>query len=462
MQRPRPGSKKTEQYKPGREAATLQDMRAVTVLFKQNNVLTTSINGSDDEVREYYKVGKEFNLGTGADGEPEDNMQPVVAVYFAREAYLLEFNELARQAHSHTSFDPDKRGVSIIREYTNALEEDLTEIEGATKEAKERYIAGYKSKFSAWLQAKSRCMSSMITGPSNFPVRRAEKANNSEHNKSEDFYQFRVKATKGILKGIERAKPQDQKDSEAWEVMKKGMARKIATIVNYDLGINTSFHRVLIVNSLVNPILTAGKNGNVVLVGNALAFLREANELNKKDIVSSRHGVWKMEELAKANAEKKEKRATAKDVVHYYKGFKVVFCIADERIRIIHEDKPEREVIQEIKKHGFRWSPFNTAWQRKITNNALYVLKSYLSEFKRLPNVEEVEGVKEEQPEPTAGAGATYEEERERQLKAGEIEPEQEGISLYHMSKAISSKAKADKEDKPEQTDNGSSQLNLF
>ena len=95
-----------------------------------------------------------------------------------------------------------------------------------------------------------------------------------------------------------------------------------------------------------------------------------------------------MEELAEANAEKKEKRATAEDKVYYYEGFKVVFCIADERIRIIHEEKPEREVIQEIKKHGFKWSPFNTAWQRKITNNAIYVLKMYLKEFKQLPKAE--------------------------------------------------------------------------
>ena len=43
-------------------------MKTVRVLFSNSDSFTTSINGTDDEIRRYY-VGKVFNLGDGAGGD---------------------------------------------------------------------------------------------------------------------------------------------------------------------------------------------------------------------------------------------------------------------------------------------------------------------------------------------------------------------------------------------------------
>lgn len=43
-----------------------------------------------------------------------------------------------------------------------------------------------------------------------------------------------------------------------------------------------------------------------------------------------------------------------------------------ERIQIIFDGKPSPEVISELKGAAWNWSPRNSAWQRKITNNAMY------------------------------------------------------------------------------------------
>ncbi|MDR2832963.1 MAG: hypothetical protein LBV67_04525 [Streptococcaceae bacterium] len=40
-------------------------------------------------------------------------------------------------------------------------------------------------------------------------------------------------------------------------------------------------------------------------------------------------------------------------------------------IEIYHDEKPEREEIQEIKKNGFRWSPRGKCWGRQLTRNAV-------------------------------------------------------------------------------------------
>jgi len=42
-------------------------MKTVKVTFENGNTITTGINGTDEEIREYYKVGKIFNLGVDND-----------------------------------------------------------------------------------------------------------------------------------------------------------------------------------------------------------------------------------------------------------------------------------------------------------------------------------------------------------------------------------------------------------
>lgn len=52
-------------------------MKAVKVTFTDGDTITTSINGSDDEIRAYYRIGRQFNIGS-----VNDNMQLVTALEF--------------------------------------------------------------------------------------------------------------------------------------------------------------------------------------------------------------------------------------------------------------------------------------------------------------------------------------------------------------------------------------------
>jgi len=38
-------------------------MKTVIVKFDNGDSITTSINGTDEEIKNYYKIGREFNLG---------------------------------------------------------------------------------------------------------------------------------------------------------------------------------------------------------------------------------------------------------------------------------------------------------------------------------------------------------------------------------------------------------------
>lgn len=287
---------------------------------------------------------------------------------------LDEFTELALRAHYWTSHSPHRRGEQLLKEVQELLNSDIELIKEATDQEKQRYIETFKVKFRALLIAKSNCMSSMITGPANFPVRKAEKANNREHALSEEFYTtFRTKAQSRIQKNIESRKPKAQKVNEAWVKLEKSILSSVATIRAYDEGIDKRWTRALFVSSIVGSVERLANKGEVELVELATKLISDQNNLQKKPIISPRNKFFKFIEVANQVKESIADKENKEDLIHKYDGFQVVISYADDRIRIVHDEKPSREVIQTIKSHGFRWSPRNTAWQRQLTNNAMYV-----------------------------------------------------------------------------------------
>ena len=51
-----------------------------------------------------------------------------------------------------------------------------------------------------------------------------------------------------------------------------------------------------------------------------------------------------------------------------------------DRIQIIYDGKPERDVIDKLKHNGFRWSPSNKAWQRQLNRNGRMAVNRVLEE----------------------------------------------------------------------------------
>jgi hypothetical protein len=76
------GDLKQQGYIEGRLKANEGALREVKVTFADGNTINTNMAKgiTDGEIRDYYAIGKKFNLGTGADGAPEDNMQAVTKV----------------------------------------------------------------------------------------------------------------------------------------------------------------------------------------------------------------------------------------------------------------------------------------------------------------------------------------------------------------------------------------------
>jgi hypothetical protein len=120
---------------------------------------------------------------------------------------------LAEESHKGTSFDPEKRAVQEIEgygQYVNEVYDNLKKY-AKTEAQKEflnsemdRFQHGFAVKYNDQLAAKGRTFSSFITGGSNFPIRRAEKANVAEHKRYEEMIEYRDKAQAAILRELKK------------------------------------------------------------------------------------------------------------------------------------------------------------------------------------------------------------------------------------------------------------------
>lgn len=70
-----------------------------------------------------------------------------------------------------------------------------------------------------------------------------------------------------------------------------------------------------------------------------------------------------------------EKMEKLNDVGYYFDGGEVRFDKQDMRTKIYFDTIPSEEIRSNLKSHGFRWSPTNQAWQRKLTQDSIRTTK---------------------------------------------------------------------------------------
>ena len=283
---------------------------------------------------------------------------------------LDNFRQKAIQAHNWTSHVPEKRGETMVNEYSAQLAEDLAELkaQGIDSETLTAYEQRYKSLFSAWLNAKSNCISSMITGPARFPTQKAEKANRSEQKHYDIFQQWREKAKKAIVR---KAQPEKTYNSEIerYKAELEGMKRnhELMKIGNNAIR-KANKDKVDITAYLIE---TFGIKPHMIDWTMKFGFGLQNNNANMKRVK------LRIKELEA----KEQSRQDEPEKEFLFNGGKVVMNYEADRIQIMHDVKPTQEVITLMKKNGFKWSPFNKAWQRQITANAIYTTKHLINQL---------------------------------------------------------------------------------
>jgi len=289
--------------------------------------------------------------------------------------------ERACAAWHGVSFSPERRGASFIEGYVYALTQLALFIEKNAKDERQQAVAQevfdslrakYLEKTLAHLNAQSRCVSTMIAGPSNFPVNRAEKANESERKHSAARYDFENKMQDYALKSLNRVYSTAEKQQTELDDMRLKLERaKVSQQIMKDVNVicrkkgEKEFKKEQIVllgltDSEAEEILTPDYMG-------AIGFAHYSLSNNNANIKRMEQRVKDLE----YKSQKAKEAPKAGDSLQL-KGLEVTQNYEEDRLQLVFDGKPDEATRSVLKANGFRWSPRFTAWQRKLTGNAIY------------------------------------------------------------------------------------------
>lgn len=279
---------------------------------------------------------------------------------------VLAVKALAYRAGQGISFDPERYGEGLLRDLENGLDNFLPNIpEQFRAEYEKRYIA----KFCEWMQALSRTYSVMITGAGNFNNKRHEKMNRYERSAYDRFTTWRDKVLKRLnrekrLVGweeVERLQEKLEKLTELQEKMKAVnkivRSKKLSEVEQYEELEALGLSKKLINEVMSEPQYAFQKKGfQAYQISNNNAKIKATEEAIR------RHTAM----------------AETEDSEIPFEGGKIEMCYSEERIRIYFDERPDAEMIKNLKGAAFKWSPKNVAWQRQLTPNAKYATSRLL------------------------------------------------------------------------------------
>lgn len=288
---------------------------------------------------------------------------------------------LARSAHSGTSFSPDVRARQEREGYAATLRADFESLAklASTDEAKAllqleftRYRDGYRKRTLALLSSRSRVMSTMIAGPSNFPVRRMEKRNTVVDNRMREIIAFRARALSAIRKTLcPELRPIMSGDADAADRLRKEIgeaealqARMVAT--------NAAIRK----NAKAEP---AAQVAALVALGHSeglaakLLFKDPCYGQGFPDFRTRNNGanIRRM----KARLVEVERNQAVPTTDHDGENARLEDCPAENRVRLFFAGKPDDETRSRLKSCAFRWTPSLGCWQAYRNNRTIQTAK---------------------------------------------------------------------------------------
>lgn len=296
---------------------------------------------------------------------------------------------LAVSAYNGTSFSPERRGASTRDDYAAELAQALSLFEseaakGGTSElvAEEfaRYRANYAKRLRAYLASSSRCVSSFVAGPSNFPVRRMNKRADIAHRRLGELIEFSKAARAAVIRTLRPdLAPIRTGDSDARERIEAELVGLRAQ-QDHMKAVNAA-HGRFVRNPASLEAAPFDEATKRTIREYKPAYSWEPHPFAPFELTNNGANIRRLERRLKDVAALKE-QAAGGDTEETIGVCRVVQCFADNRLRVYFPGKPSHDVRTNLKRHGFKWSPMAGAWQRFISADALYYARTICKEIK--------------------------------------------------------------------------------
>ncbi len=297
-------------------------------------------------------------------------------------------SELANRAHSGTSFSPEARGQSERSGYASTLAADYESLakHAPTEEKRAvldnefaRYREGYKRRTLAYLHSQSRCVSSMIAGPSNFPVRRYQKRNDIAHKRLNELVDFRKRALDAITKTLH----------PEWRPIMSGDSDALARLQEKLTAAEARQARMKAVNAAIRRHAKGGVEAQVKAILEVSPCLGEAHaRVMLKGDCLGRVGFADFEltnngaeiRRLKARIETLSRnKATPETAQENENGLRLEDSPSDNRVRLFFPGKPDAAIRSRLKSSGFRWTPSLGCWQAYRNSRTLEIAAQFVA-----------------------------------------------------------------------------------
>lgn len=288
--------------------------------------------------------------------------------------YLINEN-LARTAHEMMSFRDYVAG-SKTWEYRRMVDEAYLIAYRQKQHSDPMYhekidclVDKYARKLADNMNDSSRigamCPSVMICGGSNFPVRKKEKQNAASDRNMAEYYE--IQNILGRIKGVGTSGISSD-DPHAIEKLRNKLeslekSQQIMKDVNAYYRKNKTLDGCPFIPEDTIDTLKEGMSKSYRIENKPFPSYSLSN--NNANIRRVRERIAELEKKKSADLPKG----------WTFEGGKVVVNAEANRLQLVFDEKPDDDLRAELKSHGFRWAPSQGAWQRQLTNNAMYAVK---------------------------------------------------------------------------------------
>lgn len=290
--------------------------------------------------------------------------------------YYTINEDTAKLAHEMMSFSDYKVG-SKTAEYKTMVDKayDLAD-EIAMKRPKsadkayamaDRYAKKMADNMNHYSAIGTRCPSVMISGGSNFPVRKKEKQIEAWGKNHKEYQEIQgiLDRMSNLLYGKEVIKSSDE---DALERLEAKLEKLKATQ-----------EKMKATNRAVRMKDKIKGDQKLTDLGYSEAEIKELRSPDfcgrigypDYELSNNNANIHRIEGRIKSL--KKAKEAGTQETENEF--FKVVENTDAMRLQLFFNEKPEAEVRDILKHNGFKWAPSQSAWQRQLNSNGRYALK---------------------------------------------------------------------------------------
>ena len=213
----------------------------------------------------------------------------------------------------------------------------------------------------------------MIAGGSNFPVARANKANERERNHGEAYFKF--------FESLENKKSREERGEVIIKASDDDAVEKLQAKID-----------------ALELVQSQMKAFNKISLSKKLSNQEKLDQVKALNITSevlryTENGGFPSYKLTNNNAKIKNAKARLESIKlnksldvadKIYDGFRVVHNTDIQRIQFVFDDKPNADIISLLKSKSFRWSPREKAWQRQMTANTESAVEKIIIEINNL------------------------------------------------------------------------------